>query len=125
MDAAGSESPRHRDAEEDCREAAPGRGRRPGGVAIPDWERRATTQGRVTLRLASLAHGKLVRLAALDDGTPLRVGALVLHAHRAPAFLVVAALALIYIPDIGHGFLRDDFMWLRVAQVEAPSDVGR
>jgi len=79
----------------------------------------------VTLRLASLAHGKLVRLAALDDGTPLRVGALVRHAHRGAAVLVVAALALIYIPDIGHGFLRDDFMWIRVAQVETPSDLSR
>jgi hypothetical protein len=41
----------------------------------------------------------------------------------ASAALVASALALIYIPDLGHGFLRDDFMWVRAARVETPSDL--
>ena len=56
-----------------------------------------------------------VRLAALAQGEPVRLA----------VTLVVFALALIYLPDIGHGFLRDDFMWVRAARVETSSDLRR
>lgn len=44
---------------------------------------------------------------------------------RVASALVIGALSLIYLPDIGHGFLRDDFRWIRAARVERVSDVRR
>jgi hypothetical protein len=52
-----------------------------------------------------------------------RLASLADRVRRASPVLLVAALALIYIPDIGHGFLRDDFRWIRAARVETPSDL--
>ena len=39
--------------------------------------------------------------------------------------LLLLALALIYLPDVGHGFIRDDFMWVRAGRVQDLSDLGR
>ena len=36
-----------------------------------------------------------------------------------------AAVSLIYLPDIGHGFIRDDFMWIRVGRLGSFSDLPR
>jgi hypothetical protein len=42
-----------------------------------------------------------------------------------PAAILLVALALIYVPDMGHGFIRDDFMWLRTGIVDDLSDIRR
>jgi len=38
---------------------------------------------------------------------------------------LVAALAAIYGPDLGHGFVRDDFAWIETSRIESSSDVVR
>ena len=35
------------------------------------------------------------------------------------------AVCAIYLPDLGHGFLRDDFRWIRVGHLGSASDVVR
>jgi hypothetical protein len=38
---------------------------------------------------------------------------------------LVIAFAAIYGPDLGHGFVRDDFGWIESSRIESPSDVVR
>ena len=38
--------------------------------------------------------------------------------------VLLAILLAIYAPDIGHGFLRDDFRWIREGRVETVADVA-
>lgn len=42
-----------------------------------------------------------------------------------PWVALVALLAVIYIPDIGHGFIRDDFGWIVHGQIDDLRDVWR
>jgi hypothetical protein len=47
--------------------------------------------------------------------------------HRAwlrPSWLAAVVLA-IYLPDLGHGFIKDDFAWIRACHLAAPADVLR
>ncbi len=37
----------------------------------------------------------------------------------------MAALLLIYLPDIGHGFIRDDFLWIHVGRITSAADIAR
>jgi hypothetical protein len=39
--------------------------------------------------------------------------------------ILTLAFLLIYLPDVGHGFIRDDFMWVRASQIDGAGDVGR
>jgi hypothetical protein len=38
---------------------------------------------------------------------------------------LVIAFAAIYGPDLGHGFVRDDFEWIESSRIDSPSDVVR
>ena len=38
------------------------------------------------------------------------------------ATLLGAALLLAYVPDLGHGFVKDDFGWIRGARIESAND---
>lgn len=42
-----------------------------------------------------------------------------------PWIALVALLAIIYVPDTGHGFIRDDFTWIIHGQIESLHDVWR
>lgn len=39
--------------------------------------------------------------------------------------ILVALLAAIYAPALGHGFVKDDFRWIAAADVHSPGDVAR
>lgn len=39
--------------------------------------------------------------------------------------LLAALLAAIYLPAIGHGFIKDDYRWIAAAEVHSPADVRR
>jgi hypothetical protein len=39
--------------------------------------------------------------------------------------LLVTALASIYVPSVGHGFVKDDFVWIARSHVESAADVSR
>jgi hypothetical protein len=41
------------------------------------------------------------------------------------AIVLVALLAAIYAPALGHGFVKDDFRWIAAADVQSPGDVAR
>lgn len=41
---------------------------------------------------------------------------------RRAAVLLAAAFLSIYLPDIGHGFLRDDFAWIHGSRVTSPAE---
>jgi hypothetical protein len=45
--------------------------------------------------------------------------------RRLAGLALVIAFAAIYIPDLGHGFLRDDFEWIDSSRIESASDVVR
>jgi hypothetical protein len=38
--------------------------------------------------------------------------------------LLAAALLLAYVPDLGHGFIKDDFGWIRGARIESADDAA-
>jgi hypothetical protein len=38
--------------------------------------------------------------------------------------LLSAALLLAYVPDLGHGFVKDDFGWIRGARIESANDAA-
>jgi hypothetical protein len=40
----------------------------------------------------------------------------------ASAFVLLVALCLAYVPDVGHGFIKDDFMWIRTARIQSLTD---
>jgi hypothetical protein len=46
------------------------------------------------------------------------------HAWLAPLWLAAVVLA-IYLPDLGQGFIKDDFAWIRASRLAAPGDVLR
>jgi hypothetical protein len=39
--------------------------------------------------------------------------------------LLATALALIYVPSVGHGFVKDDFVWIARSHFESAADVSR
>ena len=45
--------------------------------------------------------------------------------RRLAGLALVIAFAAIYIPDLGHGFVRDDFEWIDSSRIESASDVVR
>ena len=46
--------------------------------------------------------------------------------YRTIITVIIAALfGAIYIPALGHGFVKDDFRWIAAADVHSPSDVAR
>lgn len=47
------------------------------------------------------------------------------RAHAGALLLLAGALCVIYLPDLGHGFIRDDFHWIRVGRLASFSDVPR
>jgi hypothetical protein len=46
------------------------------------------------------------------------------RAWLAPLWLAAVVLA-IYLPDLGHGFIKDDFAWIRASRLAAPGDLAR
>jgi hypothetical protein len=46
-------------------------------------------------------------------------------ARRLAVIALVIAFAAIYGPDLGHGFVRDDFAWIESSRIDSPSDVVR
>lgn len=44
-------------------------------------------------------------------------------ARRLAVLALVVAFAAIYVPDLGHGFVRDDFGWIDSSRIESPSDL--
>jgi hypothetical protein len=45
--------------------------------------------------------------------------------RRLALLALVAAFAAIYLPDLGHGFVRDDFEWIESSRIASPVDVVR
>jgi len=45
--------------------------------------------------------------------------------RRLAGLALVIAFAAIYIPDLGHGFVRDDFGWIDSSRIGSPSDIVR
>jgi hypothetical protein len=43
----------------------------------------------------------------------------------APAAVLVAVFSLSYAPDVGRGFIKDDFRWILESRVQAPADIVR
>jgi hypothetical protein len=43
--------------------------------------------------------------------------------RRLAALALAVAFAAIYLPDLGHGFVRDDFGWIESSRIESPSDL--
>jgi hypothetical protein len=41
------------------------------------------------------------------------------------ASILAAALLLVYLPDVGHGFLKDDFAWIHDSRSSGPGDLLR
>jgi len=39
--------------------------------------------------------------------------------------LLSAIFAVVYVPALGHGFIKDDFHWIATASVHAPPDIAR
>jgi hypothetical protein len=75
-------------------------------VALPDLSRRAGWA-------ASLWGRRLDRRSSwsADHQTSIAIGILFL------------ALCAIYLPDIGRGFIKDDFTWIMSSRVERPADL--
>ena len=46
------------------------------------------------------------------------------HKSLIAGVLLSAALLLAYIPDLGHGFVKDDFGWIRGARIESANDAA-
>jgi hypothetical protein len=44
------------------------------------------------------------------------------HRSLIAGVLLAAALLLAYVPDLGHGFVKDDFGWIRGARIESADD---
>ena len=44
------------------------------------------------------------------------------HKSLIAGVLLAAALLLAYVPDLGHGFVKDDFGWIRGARIESADD---
>ena len=42
--------------------------------------------------------------------------------HCLAGLALCAALCLAYLPDLGHGFVKDDFMWIRSARIQSAGD---
>ncbi len=53
----------------------------------------------------------------------LTVGINIVRAYAAGGLLLVAFL-VIYLPDVGHGFIKDDFGWIAGSRVTSAHDVG-
>jgi hypothetical protein len=49
----------------------------------------------------------------------------VTRAHAITAVILGVALGLIYLPDVGHGFVKDDFRWIDVGRVTSFADLPR
>ncbi len=46
--------------------------------------------------------------------------------RRGPlAATLLAALLLIYVPDVGHGFVKDDYVWIARSKLESVADFAR
>ena len=43
--------------------------------------------------------------------------------HGLAGLALCAALCLAYLPDLGQGFVKDDFMWIRSARIQSAGDV--
>jgi hypothetical protein len=43
--------------------------------------------------------------------------------HGLAGLALFAGLCLAYLPDLGHGFVKDDFMWIRSARIQSAGDV--
>jgi hypothetical protein len=46
------------------------------------------------------------------------------HKSLIAGVLLSAALLLAYVPDLGHGFVKDDFGWIRGARIESANDAA-
>ena len=46
------------------------------------------------------------------------------HESLVAGVLLAAALLLAYVPDLGHGFVKDDFGWIRGARIESANDAA-
>jgi hypothetical protein len=46
------------------------------------------------------------------------------HESLVVGTLLSAALLLAYVPDLGHGFVKDDFGWIRGARIESANDAA-
>ena len=42
---------------------------------------------------------------------------------RSTAAVLAAAFLTIYVPDLGHGFIKDDFAWIRTSATHSPSEL--
>ena len=46
------------------------------------------------------------------------------HESLVVGTLLSAALLLAYVPDLGHGFVKDDFGWIHGARIESANDAA-
>jgi hypothetical protein len=60
-----------------------------------------------------------------SEGVSPSRGRLLPVLRRVVPWLAGLALLAIYLPDVGHGFVRDDFSWIRNSIVTGPRDVLR
>lgn len=43
---------------------------------------------------------------------------------RIAAVALTAIFCIVYLPALGHGFVKDDYRWIEASQVHAPADLG-
>jgi hypothetical protein len=71
----------------------------------------------VTAASGTMAEGGIEPIETMNRKNVVR--------HSWPWVALVALLAVIYIPDIGHGFIRDDFGWIVHGQIDDLRDLWR
>ena len=45
--------------------------------------------------------------------------------RRGAVVVALCLLAIVYGCDAGHGFVKDDFVWIANSRVDSPGDIGR
>jgi hypothetical protein len=65
-----------------------------------------------------------VRVTGRQSPTRTHQSQIINHKSLIAGVLLSAALLLAYVPDLGHGFVKDDFGWIRGARIESANDAA-
>ena len=60
-----------------------------------------------------------MRVTGRQSPTRTHQSQIINHKSLIAGVLLSAALLLAYVPDLGHGFVKDDFGWIRGARIES------